>query len=115
RVEQLDHERYEAIHLASVGNGSGIIEVNDQLMLSAAKPYSRNRSLPLFIIEIELDSEKLRDSLRKMSTYSDSGTLLVIGTSIMAVGDKKFLENDKYSIYEKTVALEEDESRTIQL
>lgn len=114
-AEHLDIERYKAIHSASHGYGAQIIEVQDQLMLSAAKPYGRNRSLPLFIIEIELDSEKLRESLRKTNTYSNSGTLLLTGSGIMAVGDKGFLNNDTYSIFKKTEALKQDEDRTIQL
>jgi two-component system sensor histidine kinase YesM len=115
RVEQLDIERYKAIHAAFRGNGTQIIGVQDQLMLSAAKPYGSNKSLPLFIIEIELDSGKLRESLRKTNTYSNSGTLLVTGSGIIAVGDIGFLKNDKYSIFQKTEALKQDEDRTIQL
>ena len=115
RVEQLDIERYNAIHSAFDGNGTQIIEVQDQLMLSAAKPYGKKGLLPLFILEIELDSEKLRESLRKTNTFSNSGTLLVTGTGIMAVGDKGFLKHDKFSIFKKTEALRQDEARRIQL
>ncbi|MEX1028884.1 MAG: histidine kinase [Paenibacillaceae bacterium] len=114
-AEQLDIERYKAIHSTFHGKGAQIIEVQDQLMLSAVKPYGTNRTLPLFSIEIELDSEKLRESLRKNNTYSNSGTLLVIGTDIIAVGDKAFLKHDKFSIFKNTEALKQDETRTIQL
>jgi two-component system sensor histidine kinase YesM len=114
-AEQLDIERYKAIHSTYYGKGAQIIEVQGQLMLSAVKPYGTNRTLPLFSIEIELDSEKLRESLRKNNTYSNSGTLLVIGTDIIAVGDDAFLKHDKFSIFNNTEALGNGKNRTIQL
>src|SRR5690606_29287726 len=55
-AEQLDGERYKAIQSAAKGSGAQIIDMQDQLVISATKPYGTNKETPLFIIEMELDA-----------------------------------------------------------
>lgn len=114
-AEQLNLERYRSIQSAFHGTGAQIIEVQDQLLLSAMKQNGTNKGLPLFIIEIELDSEKLRQSLGKIRTYPNSGTLLVTGAGMMAEGDQVFMGFDPYAVYRETTAAEQDMDRKIWL
>lgn len=110
----LDAGRYREIQTAFRGNGSQIAEIRGELALIAFKPYGANRKMPLFIVEIELDSEQLRESLGKISPYPKGGTLLMAGTRIMAEGDTDFLAHDPSLIRQQTLALEQG-NRTVQL
>jgi two-component system sensor histidine kinase YesM len=114
-AEELNTEHYKALQSAFDGNRNRIVEVDNQLLLGAIKPYGANRKLPLFIIEIELDSAQLRESLRKIHPYPNSGSLLVTGTGIIAEGDRSLLALDKSAIIKLTTALMHEEARTIQL
>ncbi len=111
-AEQLDEDRYEAIHAAAQGKEARIMEMQDQLMLSAMKPYGSNKEMPLFIIEIELDTEQLSRTLHQVLTYSNSGALLVTGTQFMVEGDDVFLNYDTQSLLLKS---QQDGEGTIQL
>lgn len=111
----LDAGHYREVQTVFRGNRGQIEETRDGLVLVAAKPYGMNRKLPLFIVEIELDSGKLRESLGKISAYPNSGTLLMTGTGIMAEGDAHFLAHDPSLIHRQTSASEQEGDRTVQL
>ncbi|REE68789.1 two-component system sensor histidine kinase YesM [Paenibacillus taihuensis] len=76
-VSPLDQERYEAIRSVYGSRNSRIIEWRKGLFLSAAKPSGSPKEKPLFVVEIELDQQKLKEALAQFNTYSGSGTLLV--------------------------------------
>jgi len=113
-AEDLDVERYEAMHSAYRGDGAQFVEVRGQLLLNAAKPFGTSRSIPLFTIEIELDTERFRESLRKMNTYEDSGTLLIASTVAMFEGDRFRQHGGTASLLEKMKAQNSEGDRTIQ-
>ncbi|MCI3922903.1 histidine kinase [Paenibacillus sp. TRM 82003] len=114
-AEQLDLARYVAIHSASGGDGAQIIELEDQLLLTAAKPFGTNSALSLFMIEIELDAEELQESLRRMNTYEGSGTLLVTKAGMKAEGDDVFTHPDTLSLLEETLVGNPEGDRTMSL
>lgn len=96
----LEFERYYEIHTAFHGKGAQIIEVQGGLVLSAMSQFGSQGKLPIFIIEIELDSNKLRQSLRKLNTYSDSSTVLLTESfdGIFAEGTIDFNQMDWFDL-----------------
>jgi two-component system sensor histidine kinase YesM len=53
-----------------------LIRWDDSLHLSAAK-YGGKEGAPLFIVQIELDVDKLKESLQQISVYPESGSFLI--------------------------------------
>ncbi|MCR2806815.1 sensor histidine kinase [Paenibacillus soyae] len=89
-------ERFEALRTASDGRGTKPIERAGNLYLSAAKPNGLKEKTPLFIIEIELDSHKLRQALQQFNTYPGSGSIMkarhsgfLIGSGIVRTLDEE--------------------------
>ncbi|RUS43942.1 sensor histidine kinase [Cohnella sp. AR92] len=76
-VNPLDEERYESVRSVYGSRKTQIIEWKKGLFLSAAKPSGSPKGQPLFVVEIELDQQKLKEALAQFNTYSGSGTLLV--------------------------------------
>jgi len=72
-------DRYRAIRADFGGQGSEPIQWEGNLFLSAAKPSGMKGREPLFTIEIELDSRKLRQALQQFNTYPGSSTVLISG------------------------------------
>lgn len=101
-AELLDIDRYQALQSATQLHGARIVEVNNQLLLSAMKPLGTNREFPLYIIEIELDPIEIRKSLRKLNTNENSATLLVSQAGMIVEGDAVFRKIDTSSLLEKT-------------
>ncbi|OPH58076.1 two-component sensor histidine kinase [Paenibacillus ferrarius] len=73
---EFDTERYNGLRSALSSRNNQIIEWNGGLFLSAAKQGVTNGNQPLFIIEIELDQERLQEALGQFNTYPGSGTLM---------------------------------------
>lgn len=82
-----DSERYQAIRTEFGSRGTKLIEWNGSLHLSAAKPGGGKAYEPLYIIEIELDSTKLRQALQQFNTYPDSGTIMLSSRSGFSIGN----------------------------
>ncbi|UUZ93539.1 histidine kinase [Paenibacillus sp. P25] len=53
-----------------------VIEWNGGVFLTASKQGAAKENQPLFVIEIELDTDKLREALSHLNTYAGSGTVL---------------------------------------
>ncbi|BFT74566.1 sensor histidine kinase [Paenibacillus sp. P36] len=73
---EFNTERYNGLRSALSSRNNQIIEWNGGLFLSAAKQGITNGNQPLFIIEIELDQERLQEALGQFNTYPGSGTLM---------------------------------------
>lgn len=73
---EFDTERYYGIRSVFGSRNNQIIEWNGGLFLSAAKQSGTNVNQPLFIIEIELDQDRLQEALGQFNTYAGSGTLM---------------------------------------
>ncbi|SFB25894.1 two-component system, sensor histidine kinase YesM [Cohnella sp. OV330] len=76
-VSQLDETIYDAILAVYGSRNTRINEWKNGLYLSAAKPSGSQNGQPLFVVEIELDQQKLTEALAQFNTYPGSGTLLV--------------------------------------
>ncbi|GFN33040.1 sensor histidine kinase [Paenibacillus xylaniclasticus] len=76
-VNMLDAERYKAIQSVYNSRKNRITAWGNSLFLHAAKPSGDSEGQPLFVVEIELDQQKLTEALAQFNTYSGSGTLLV--------------------------------------
>jgi Predicted signal transduction protein with a C-terminal ATPase domain len=76
-VLPFDHERYDALRSMLDESDSRLKTLGDTLELSSSRFGGRKGADPLFIVQIELDSEKLRESLKKLNVYQESGSILV--------------------------------------
>ncbi|MEK0313269.1 sensor histidine kinase [Cohnella sp. 56] len=76
-VSPLDDERYDAICTVYGRRNTRIVEWRKGLFLGASKPSGSPQGRPLFVVEIELDQQKLKEALAQFNTYPGSGTLLV--------------------------------------
>jgi two-component system sensor histidine kinase YesM len=87
-VDDINMERYQWIRVPNKMNGAQIINFKGGLYLSTSKQNYLPDSSPLYLIEIELDKEALRNALVQFNTYSESGSVLL-----------KQLENDIITSY----------------
>jgi two-component system, sensor histidine kinase YesM len=76
-VSPIDDERYDAIQTVYGKRNTRIVEWRKGLFLGASKPSGAPQGQPLFVVEIELDQQRLKDALAQFNTYTGSGTLLV--------------------------------------
>ncbi|MDQ0877723.1 C4-dicarboxylate-specific signal transduction histidine kinase [Paenibacillus sp. V4I3] len=93
---EFNTERYNGFRSELSSRNNQIVEWKGGLFLSAAKQSVTNGNQPLFIIEIELDQERLQEALSQFNTYPGSGTLLTTNKSgvILTSGSLKHLEQD---------------------
>ncbi|RED61864.1 sensor histidine kinase [Cohnella lupini] len=83
---EFDGDRYRAIRADIEGQGAKFIQWEGNLLLSAAKPSGMKGREPLFTIDIELDSRKLRQALQQFNTYAGSSALLLSGRQGFVLG-----------------------------
>ncbi|MBP1965030.1 sensor histidine kinase [Paenibacillus aceris] len=93
---ELDTDRYYGLPSALNSRNNGIIEWNGGLYLSVAKQSATYGNPPLFIIEIELDQQRLQKALSQFNTYTGSGTLMTSDKSgfILKSGSIEHLQLD---------------------
>ncbi|MFE5318232.1 sensor histidine kinase [Paenibacillus sp. NPDC056579] len=78
---EFDAERHNALRSELSSRNNQMIEWNGRLFLGAARQSVTNGNQPLFIIEIELDQERLQEALNQFNTYPGSGTLMTTDKS----------------------------------
>jgi len=78
---EFDEDKFRTFGSDSTRQGVGtrLIDWNGELYLSAANSRGSKGRPPLFIVEIELDRQRLQEALEQFNTYPDSGTLLSFG------------------------------------
>jgi two-component system sensor histidine kinase YesM len=77
-VHDLEQGRYDQIRALSERSGAKrLIRQGDSLHLSASKYGGKKGDEPLFIVQIELDTAKLKESLNQLSVYPESGSFLI--------------------------------------
>jgi two-component system sensor histidine kinase YesM len=74
---ELDNDRYDKIRSELGGHNHQMMVWDGGLFLCAAKPSATNGARPLFVIEIELDTQKIGEAISHLNTYAGSGTLLL--------------------------------------
>ncbi|MDQ0115489.1 sensor histidine kinase [Paenibacillus harenae] len=77
-VHDLERGRYDQIRALSEQSGAKrLIRQGDSLHLSASKYGGKKGEEPLYIVQIELDTAKLKESLNQLSVYPESGSFLI--------------------------------------
>ncbi|QKS46464.1 histidine kinase [Paenibacillus cellulosilyticus] len=112
-VMPFDQQRYDALRMMLDENDSRLKKLDDTLELSSSRFGGKKGAEPLFIVQIELDSEKLRASLKKLNVYEESGSILVAeGAGFTLYSDTKafsrmneYWENAKAS-HERSMLLD---------
>ncbi|MGO4545421.1 sensor histidine kinase [Paenibacillus sp. 2TAB23] len=115
-AREFDEERYLGIR-SVFGSDSQIIEWNGGLFLSAFKPGGSKEAVPLFTVEIALDSKVLQDELSQFNLYADSGAMLVHGTNGVAItnGVDAFPEQDMAGFLSKSNQVIHRDTNTVDL
>jgi two-component system sensor histidine kinase YesM len=75
-IDNIDMLRYQKIRASSEAKGAQIIRYKGSLFLSTVQ-QKLNNSTPLYIIEIELNQDTLKQELSQLNTYKGSGTVLI--------------------------------------
>ncbi|MCM2996843.1 histidine kinase [Paenibacillus cellulositrophicus] len=76
-VRTLDQQRYDEIRSIGERSGARLMRQGDSLQLTASKFGGNNVEDPLYLVQIELDNDKLKDSLKPLGVYSGSGSILI--------------------------------------
>jgi len=72
-----DAVRYKEMNRARERSDSRLLQIDDTFHLAAAKYGTAKGTDPVFIVQIELDVHKLRESLMQINLYEESGAILV--------------------------------------
>ncbi|CAM4224718.1 two-component system sensor histidine kinase YesM [Paenibacillus endophyticus] len=115
-AREFDEERYLGIR-SVFGSDSQIIEWKGDLFLSAFKPGGSKEAVPLFTVEIALDSKVLQDELSQFNLYADSGAMLVHGTNgaVITNGVDAFPEQDMAAFLKKSNEVTNRDTDTVDL
>ena len=76
-IYDFNMERYENIRVPAGVNGAQIISYRGGLYLSTLQKGNYSTDTPLYLIEIELNMDALRQALYQFNTYEDSGSYLI--------------------------------------
>ncbi|MGN7357213.1 sensor histidine kinase [Paenibacillus sp. SAF-054] len=96
-VRTLDRHRYDQIRSIGKQNGSRLVRQDDSLQLTASKFGGKNEEDPLYLVQIDLDNNKLRDSMKPLGVYPESGTILIaekVGFTLSSTGTPPELLDD---------------------
>ncbi len=87
-VYDFDRERYDHIRSLLDTGGTRLIKWRDSLHLGAYRLGGKRGEEPLVLVQIELDSDKLRESLHQVNVYPESGSFLIAEEAgFMLAGD----------------------------
>ncbi|WP_028610031.1 sensor histidine kinase [Paenibacillus harenae] len=84
-IYDFDTERFDFFRSSAGSSVNRLINWNNTLHLSASKLSVKKGEEPLFLVQIELDTERLRDSLHQVNIYPDSGSFLISETTGFAL------------------------------
>ncbi|WP_442789527.1 sensor histidine kinase [Paenibacillus sp. CAA11] len=76
-VHALERERYEQIRSMGGPGASRLVRQGDSLQLSAFRFGGKHNKEPLCTVQVEIDSEKLKDTLQLLNVYPGSGSMLI--------------------------------------
>ncbi len=85
-IDDFDSEKFNFFRSVDLKKAGRLINWNNYLELSVAQSSGRMGEPPLFIVQIELDNDKLKDTLKQINAYAGSGSLLVSKRSGYALG-----------------------------
>ncbi|WP_138750807.1 sensor histidine kinase [Paenibacillus sinopodophylli] len=109
-----DEERYYNLQ-TKFGQGAKLIVWHDGLHISASRLSGTKGASPLFVVEIELDTDKLRAALSQFNTYAGSGSYLMVTDSNFTLRTISGIEND-FIIKDVAQRLgEDDDARTASI
>ncbi|MCR8655918.1 sensor histidine kinase [Paenibacillus endoradicis] len=105
-VIELDEQAYTQLIANVSKNRDRLYYSDDAVHLIASKYGGGKGDLPNYVVQIELDSEKLRESLQLLSAYEDSGSFLTSSSSGYTV-----MSNDESKIIVNNYLKEDKENR----
>lgn len=85
-IDDFDHTKFHFFQAIDIQRGHRLINWNNFLELSVSQSSGKLGEAPLFIVQIELDNEKLKESLKKINVYAEGGSLLISEKSGYALG-----------------------------
>lgn len=88
-VVDLDPSYFDVLHTSINRNRERLTFLGSSLQLIAAKSGGKKGQAPLYIVQIEFDSDRLSESLEQISLYNDSGAFLFSDTMNLRVIDSE--------------------------
>ncbi len=85
-VHDFEEDTYRAFRSPAGEIAGRLIQWNGSLYLSASKMTGVKGEQPLYVVLIELDTEKLRESLRQVHMYASSRSFLIADSSGFVLG-----------------------------
>lgn len=92
-VHDFDEESFNYFRSIAYKKENRLINYNNALHLGVSKQGGIKGEEPLFIVQIELDTQKLKDSLRQVKMYPESRSFLLSESSGFSLGSDG--ESDK--------------------
>lgn len=92
-VHDFDEESFNYFRSIAYKKENRLINYNNALHLGVSKQGGIKGGEPLFIVQIELDTQKLKDSLRQVKMYPESRSFLLSESSGFSLGSDG--ESDK--------------------
>ncbi|TFE27504.1 sensor histidine kinase [Cohnella luojiensis] len=92
-VHDFDEESFNYFRSIAYKKENRLINYNNALHLGVSKQGGIKGEEPLFIVQIELDTQKLKDSLRQVNMYPESRSFLLLESSEFSIGSDG--ESDK--------------------
>lgn len=108
-VQPFDEIRFHTFNTQDGTKENRLQLWNDGLHLSASKQSGKKGEEPIFIVQIELDSEKLRKSLNQINLYPDSGSLLILEESGYTIHSHSELDASILEFVQKASATNDNE------
>ncbi|MEV5030204.1 sensor histidine kinase [Paenibacillus sp. LPE1-1-1.1] len=102
-VSTYDYEKFDYFLHNAGKNKSRLINWNDSLHLGSAKFGGKNGVEPLYIVQIELDMEKLQESLHQVNLYPESRVFLrseALGFTLSGDEEANLVEGRSYQLYQ---------------
>ncbi|WP_353056268.1 histidine kinase [Paenibacillus sp. MER 99-2] len=87
-IDELDQDSFDFFRSTLQGEDSRFTVKDDTLNLSAVRLTGKRDELPLFVIQVELDTSQLQQELSELNLYPESATLLMENRTGHAIMDQ---------------------------
>lgn len=88
-ISELDYDEYDALKISVNINQQRISYMNEELNLVAFKYGGGSKRDPLYIVQIELNKNYIKDTLQQLNFYSDSKSVLYFETLELAISSNQ--------------------------
>jgi len=88
-IDDFDQDSFSYFSSNHVGKGVRFTVKEDNLNLSAVRLSGKREEAPLFVVQVELDTEEFQNELSQLNLYPESATLLIEDQTGHAISDQQ--------------------------